>query len=88
MKPKPVSVLVPLSALDENAVATIKDLTKKIRNLEQKLERRDKRIADLEGGMDLSKECRKKVRQLAINLADSLEEANWIDVNRYYEGEF
>lgn len=87
MKSKPVSVLVPLKALEKSAVETIKGLEKKIRTLEQKLARREKRIVDLEEGMDLTKDRRKHVRELATALFNALGEADWIDVDDYYEGE-
>lgn len=69
--------------VDKIVLATIEGLEKKIRSLEAKLRSRDSKLANMDKYMDLTKESRAIIRSLANDLFESLEDAKFIEVERY-----
>jgi len=82
---KTINVKVPIEMISPDAAEIINQLQKKIRSLENKLKRRDARIAALESGMDLTKERRDEIRQLATKLVNALKASEWVEIDEYYE---
>ena len=67
--------------LDQAGREYVEQLEKKVRALEAKVLRRDKQIADLKDGMDMSKEKRLEIKELSEQLCDALEWAGWVEVD-------
>ena len=65
--------------------AQIEALEKENKSLKRKLDNRDKKIRDLRQGMDLTKERRDRIRTLAVDLVDELQDSEWGDFDRYYK---
>ena len=70
--------------LDEIAEKKIQALEKEVRSLKAKLNNRDKKISQLQGGIDLTKDTRKEIRSAAGELVALLQDADWDDYDRYY----
>lgn len=70
--------------LDEVTKETIKSLEKRVKSLETKLRNRDRTIQDLRKGIDISKERRATIQQLAQNLVAELQNAGWTDYDDIY----
>jgi len=78
-KQKMITVNVPADSIHPDAQKAIELLEKKIKNLENKLKRRDEQIASIKIRMDLSKETRERICDLADQLVSELKEANWVE---------
>ena len=71
--------------IDEVTRKTIESMEKEIKSLTNKLDKRDSTIIKLRGGMDISAKRRQKIRELVASLVVELEEAQWVDIDKYYE---
>jgi len=80
MKKQVVKMEIDLSSkdIDQQLALEVERLTREKRALEAKLERREKKIAELQSGMDLTKEVRLQIRELADSLVEKLQDAQWI----------
>ena len=65
--------------IDDVVKQQIKALEKEVRSLNSKLNNRDKKIARMQGGMDLTKETRKDIRESAEHLKGLLQDAEWTE---------
>ncbi len=73
------------SQIDEVTKKTIAALEKQVKALERKLYQRDKSISQLKDKNKFSKEMRDIVLMDAASLVEALEDAGWIDYDRYGE---
>ena len=69
--------------LDEIAKKKIEALEKEVRSLNAKLANRDRKIVLMQDGMDISKDVRESIRDAALVLQELLEDAEWIEYDRY-----
>jgi len=75
-----------LKELDAATTAVqIKELEKQVKSLQKKLARRDGDIASMRGGMDVTRERRNTIREMAMSLVTALDEARWADVDEVHE---
>jgi sugar-specific transcriptional regulator TrmB len=79
---KKTTVSIDISSLDLDKLANdrIMELEKQVRSLERKLKTREQKITDLQSGMDVTKEKRAEIRDLANQLVDSLEWNGWVNI--------
>lgn len=69
--------------IDEVTKSTIASLEKEVKTLRAKIGRREKELAHLKNGMDVTKERRIRIKSLAESLSSELEEAGWVDLPDY-----
>ena len=85
MSKNKVMVELPDNMIEEASLVAVSQLQKKVKTLEQKLQRRDEKIRKLQGGMDISKERRQKLKELAEYIVEELNDAGWYEIDKYYE---
>jgi len=79
------SIEVDPSTLDEALASQVEILEKKVKSLERRLAGRDKKIKNMQDGLDISKPRRDRIRIIANDLFTELEDAGWVEIDRYYE---
>lgn len=70
--------------IDAVTKAEIASLRKQVTSLENKLKTKEKQLMLARNGMDLTKERRAKLRDLAYDLMTQLQDANWADYDEQW----
>ena len=68
--------------IDAVVAAQIAALEKQIKSLEKKLSSREEKIAKMQNGMDLTKETRSRISELAESIHAELEDAGWVAIDQ------
>jgi len=70
--------------IEASALKKIEQLEKENKSLQSKIERREKQIAKLQHGVDLTKEKREEIAELCEQLRSRLIDAGWIEYDEHY----
>ena len=72
-----MKIVLDATQLEEVARQEITQLEKEVRRLERQVKNRDTTIKRLQDGLDVSQERRARIRSLAEQLKEELQDAGW-----------
>ena len=78
-----MKIVLDATQLEEVARQEIAKLEKEVRRLERQVKSRDTTIKRLQDGLDVSQERRARIRGLAEQLKEELQDAGWAEYDEY-----